>query len=50
VDPTVPVVLMSGFTDGEKVARLGGDESVGFVSKPFGTAELFAAVRDAIEE
>jgi two-component system cell cycle sensor histidine kinase/response regulator CckA len=38
--PDIPVILMSGYTGREATARTEIDQAAGFISKPFGRAEL----------
>lgn len=47
VDPDFPVVLMSGYAWGIDAAALPG---VGFLSKPFETADLRSALRTALNQ
>lgn len=44
----VPVVLISGFSDRDEASAEATDPRVGFLPKPFGPAELVAAVRGAM--
>jgi len=44
----VPVVLTSGYSDRDEASAEASDPRVGFLPKPFGPADLVAAVRAAI--
>jgi DNA-binding NtrC family response regulator len=44
----VPVVLTSGFSDRDEASAEATDSRVGFLPKPFGPADLVAAVRRAL--
>jgi len=43
--PSLPIVFMSGFDEGEAEARLGALDAVGFIQKPFGVQEFMEVVR-----
>jgi two-component system, cell cycle sensor histidine kinase and response regulator CckA len=40
VGPDVPVIVSSGFTDGEATLRLSGERSVAFLEKPYTVQQL----------
>ena len=49
-DPTMPILIISGFSDG-LLGRLSGMEPpVGFLPKPFGLAQLSAAMAEVINK
>jgi len=45
--PALPVIIVSGYADGEKLARLPKD--IQFISKPFVYGAIVHAVRKAVE-
>ena len=47
LNPTLKVILMSGFNQQDAVSRFTGKGLAGFVQKPFTVANLVAAVREA---
>jgi CheY-like chemotaxis protein/two-component sensor histidine kinase len=47
VDPSVPIVLMSGFDEGEMATRFYDAGMAGFVQKPFEIRTLWEAMRQA---
>ncbi|MDZ7727511.1 MAG: PAS domain S-box protein [Dehalococcoidia bacterium] len=47
--PDVPVILTSGFSEQEATGRFAGAGLAGFLQKPYGMADLRAALRHAIE-
>jgi two-component system, cell cycle sensor histidine kinase and response regulator CckA len=47
--PGVPVILCSGFCEGDAIQGNGGSPRVGFIQKPFTLEELKQAVRTAME-
>ncbi|MFO0593176.1 MAG: response regulator, partial [Polyangiaceae bacterium] len=49
INPTVKVLLMSGFTESEVEDAFGPDGPVGFLPKPFDIQSLGDAVREALE-
>ncbi len=49
IQPTVRVILMSGFTQSDVVNRFAGKGLAGFVQKPFNRDALAAAVRAALD-
>ena len=50
IDPTVPVVLMSGYSERHSAQRIGGEgRAAGFVQKPFQSVQLFGVLRGALE-
>jgi nitrogen-specific signal transduction histidine kinase/CheY-like chemotaxis protein len=49
IDPSVPVILMSGFDEQEAVARLEGRGLAGFIRKPYRLQALVAKLREAID-
>ena len=48
-DPTLPVILMSGYTQRHSSQWMGVGQAAGFVQKPFTAAILIEAVRAALE-
>jgi PAS domain S-box-containing protein len=49
INPALPVVLMSGYTERHSSSRIGRNRAAGFVQKPFTNAALIDAVRTALE-
>ncbi len=49
IDPSVPVVLLSGYGDDETVSQLSRDGLASFIQKPYRVAELREALRRVIE-
>lgn len=50
IQPEVPVVLMSGFSEQEAVSRFTGRGLAGFVHKPFDLHQLESVLRAALKE
>jgi signal transduction histidine kinase/CheY-like chemotaxis protein len=50
VDRSVPVLLMSGYTEQEASTHFGGQGTSGFIQKPFRLDELKEAVRRALSD
>jgi PAS domain S-box-containing protein len=48
LQPDLPVVLTSGYTEPDAAARFGTDEIAGFLQKPFTPAALVRIVQDAV--
>lgn len=48
IRPTVPVILMSGFTEQDAVSRFIGKGLAGFIAKPFRRQELLDRVKEAL--
>jgi DNA-binding NtrC family response regulator len=48
-DPSVPVVLMSGFSEQDAAARLAGEGLAGFLQKPYELTSLRDTVRAVVE-
>jgi CheY-like chemotaxis protein len=40
LDPSVPIVLSSGFTEGDSLETLAGQGPAGFIQKPYQIKEL----------
>jgi PAS domain S-box-containing protein len=49
IDPSVPVILSSGFSEAEAVRRFTGKGLAGFLQKPFTARSLAAKLRDVRE-
>jgi signal transduction histidine kinase/CheY-like chemotaxis protein len=49
MQPDLPVVLMSGYTEPDAVARFGPHEVAGFLQKPFSPATLVRMIQDAVQ-
>jgi two-component system, cell cycle sensor histidine kinase and response regulator CckA len=49
IDPTVRVVVMSGYAEDEIAGRFAGQQLSGFLHKPFGVADLQSVIRRALE-
>jgi DNA-binding NtrC family response regulator len=50
IQPEVPVVLMSGFSEQEAVSRFTGRGLAGFVHKPYDLRQLESVLRAALKE
>lgn len=50
IDPTMPVVIMSGYSPEELAGRFDGQTLVGIIQKPFRPAQLVDLVRKALEQ
>ena len=50
INPRVPVVLMSGFTEQDTVDRFAGKELAGFIQKPFDRNRLQAKLRAVLTQ
>ena len=48
MQPDLPIVLMSGYTEPDAVARFGPPEVAGFLQKPFSPATLVRMIQDAV--
>jgi two-component system, cell cycle sensor histidine kinase and response regulator CckA len=48
MQPDLPIVLMSGYTEPDAVARFGPHQAAGFLQKPFSPATLVRMIQDAI--
>jgi CheY-like chemotaxis protein len=48
INPDVPVVLMSGFTEKDTIDRFAGKRLAGFIQKPFDRKRLQAKVRSVL--
>ena len=48
INPDVPVVLMSGFTEKDTIDRFAGKKLAGFIQKPFDRPRLQAKLRDVL--
>jgi CheY-like chemotaxis protein len=49
MQPDLPIVLMSGYTEPDAVARFGAHDVAGFLQKPFSPATLVRMIQDAIQ-
>jgi CheY-like chemotaxis protein len=49
MQPDLPIVLMSGYTEPDAVARFGPHEVAGFLQKPFSPATLVRMIQDAVQ-
>jgi two-component system, cell cycle sensor histidine kinase and response regulator CckA len=49
INPSVPVVLMSGFTEKDTTDRFAGKKLAGFIQKPFDRPRLQAKLRDVLD-
>ena len=50
INPRVPVVLMSGFTEKDTIDRFAGKALAGFIQKPFDRAHLQAKLRAVLAQ
>jgi CheY-like chemotaxis protein len=50
IDRSVPVLLMSGYTEQEASTQFGGQGTSGFIQKPFRLDELKEAVRRVLKD
>lgn len=50
IDPTLPVLLTSGFSEDVASRRMLSGENVGFIQKPYGAKQLLAAIDQLVEE
>ena len=50
IDRSVPVLLMSGYTEQEASTQFGGQGTSGFIQKPFRLDELKAAVHRVLND
>ena len=50
INPTVPVVLMSGFTEKDTIDRFAGKALAGFIQKPFDRARLQAKLHAVLTQ
>jgi len=48
MEPTVPVIVISGYTESEARERFAGNGSAGFVQKPFSVQQLVGKVREVL--
>lgn len=48
LQPSLPIVLTSGYTEPDAGARFGADEVAGFLQKPFTPATLVRMIQDAV--
>ena len=48
MQPNLPIVLTSGYTEPDAVARFAPDEVAGFLQKPFSPATLVRMIQDAV--
>ena len=49
MQPNLPIVLTSGYTEPDAVARFAADEIAGFLQKPFSPATLVRMIQDAVQ-
>jgi CheY-like chemotaxis protein len=50
IQPSIPIVLMSGFSVQEVIRLSEGIQITGFVQKPFKSADLLTAVRIGLRQ
>jgi DNA-binding NtrC family response regulator len=48
INPDVPVILMSGFTETDTIDRFAGKKLAGFLQKPFDRKRLQAKLRSVL--
>jgi CheY-like chemotaxis protein len=49
IQPDVPIVMSSGYSEVAAREELGGDAVAGFIQKPYTAARLVASIREALE-
>jgi PAS domain S-box-containing protein len=49
IQPSLPIVLTSGYTEPDAAARFTTDEVAGFLQKPFSPATLVRVIQDAVQ-
>ena len=50
INPTMPILFMSGYSDDEVTRRGFADSRVAFLAKPFSADSLVGAVREALRQ
>jgi CheY-like chemotaxis protein len=50
IDPSVPVIMSSGFNEQDIVSRLAGEGPAGFIQKPYTSGELLPKIRESLGE
>jgi DNA-binding response OmpR family regulator len=48
MDPAIPVIMMSGFTPGERTAAILGQPATSFVSKPFVLGDILMKIEGVL--
>jgi CheY-like chemotaxis protein len=49
IQPNLPIVLTSGYTEPDAIARFAADEVAGFLQKPFSPATLVRMIQEAVQ-
>lgn len=49
IQPGVPIVMSSGYSESAAREELGGDAVAGFIQKPYTAAKLVASIQEALE-
>jgi CheY-like chemotaxis protein len=48
IDPTIPVIVMSGFAPGERVERMIGQPGTSFITKPFVLGDVLIRIESVL--
>jgi FixJ family two-component response regulator len=50
LNPTLPIIVSSGFGDTDITSRIGRDNIAGMISKPYSTKQLCAVLKYVVEQ